>query len=1765
MEEIFQRNRFLVVRGGPGSGKTVLCWKIAESMGAAWREEFELRPIKIIRKMSIGFGVSRLPILIPIRDYAKACRQRNVDVTLASFIGYHLSKEYSSYAPYLNEFLMKQIDDGRAVLLLDGLDEVPAMDRHQIVESIQIFLRTYINPTLDKFTGDPGDGGGNQLVITSRVAGYELAPITDDAFRHFIIRPFDEKGIEDYCRHWAEMVFRRRTPNYGKLADALVATILRDSSPTVQELAKNPLLLQVLCELVAPVEVQDESVPADRLNELPRIRAEIYGQAITVMTNRWKLAYDSVAEKNEHVKHLLEPGKMEELLSYVALEMQRQEVLTRATHAQLRGWLESALGKVEKISILTMKPEAVSRTTSALLDLVRTHVGVISESASGVFQFHHLTFQEYLAGKASCRTYNGKKWETAEQLGEQIASGEQSILDHRWREPRLLAFGYLGAAAKTDAAVPHPTAVMKSLRAAWQRADSDATPEEAALLVASLLLELPDDLILGLLGQAVRDLVLCYKTWFEADLSQESANSFIQALTRLRRRLSAQPVPDGINPFDAVAADIIGSAPELSAPLARVCVDRGWLTAPILAALVKARTYDQENWGWPLHQGLRRAVFDKDDMEPKAVAKLQMPDASAKIQDRINYDRALDAWREQNRADAERVGRPELPEPPRIQALVAPALDQIRKRSPDALRRIIALCGGFNDYQCARWTREYADLFYLLQQAETVRESAINEAPEAFLPRWGTEDTIYNIAVYLDGKQEGRSSLIAQLPEFSAQGISHDPTPAMLRVLKASLDLASGSHGKITGLLQQLASSVSDEPEVAAEAWVALLASGQAPRMPENAAIAERIRWHCGRIVDELRDPVVRFAHHSGKIKGGEEKEESDQKADDVWSILSRWLPMLPEPQAVGIFRLVMQALTEATGEPIKSSLVWEGEPTSPMKLALWGESWAASFAGRGDDAVYNLAVTLDTLKFSSEPVQVFRQCAAIVKSANIRFVTGAHDGLLAPASFSSNAEAVDYFFTVLQFLCETAGAYNTNEVDFRAGLFNAVTSGLLKQPGHPPVILMLLAEYLGASKDDGFVITPEEFEKMREAFSSIDGREYRLSDEWKLADMLSRASVQPPSAIDSDLDLAMRLCRSDDLSSSDGWKAFTIFLASNVARKSSNALESQEDLWLRLKSDVQTQSGRLAETLANVLARAGNGGLPINEIAAQVIETIAHIDSQYSRDALASIIPLVNHTTPSEIARLRSWITKNWQPKIPDETATLLSRHAALLMAEHNLVLEPTWIRPVLDLAHYGDDRSKARAILVLGGPITQVHRGIRRRAASLMGFDSMKEMAACYFHEYLVTGNDKQLGRSFEDVHFDHREAASWMKECKHPKSTNVSALSYLFGMGTWTEEALEAFSVWLTSEPAHWHDAFIIGYGCLAYYQPEVISVSLHSVMRERIESSKVTAHLLPETESYSMVVEASLQGILGAGGGEPQARAAAILNTECECLRAGAPVGGFNLVDACSALAESSMQWFDTSPEDCWPDLEKYVDDDRLFELVFHWLAKELKDWSKQRSSGVRPTEPCDAYSGSVRNALLSILCVMTERKRDEFVLLAANLEQQGPRLSALLAEAATHHRKQRGRKAAITLLSRLPNLDANEVAKVVQAALGDDEGMRNRALMLLPRFREFKVTTAFLDDALARLRGNEPASIVLAYANLLTNLLNANQVEKAGKRREIMNALRNAASDTRNIRVLSHLAGSGSDKSPRKVVNDGRLDQALLAVMAKSYSSFFRNV
>src|SRR5262249_1020952 len=150
--------------------------------------------------------------------------------------------------------------------------------------------------------------------------------ITDRNFRHFLIRPLNDEAIETYCRLWAAVRFRQRNDGES-LSEALVQRVLKESSPAVRELIKNPLLLKVICGLAAPFD--DRSLTS--LLALPGSRAGVYLKAIRSMTERWKKAYGPTAKRNFLLKKLLIPDMMLTVLSHVALNMHDKEMLGMVT------------------------------------------------------------------------------------------------------------------------------------------------------------------------------------------------------------------------------------------------------------------------------------------------------------------------------------------------------------------------------------------------------------------------------------------------------------------------------------------------------------------------------------------------------------------------------------------------------------------------------------------------------------------------------------------------------------------------------------------------------------------------------------------------------------------------------------------------------------------------------------------------------------------------------------------------------------------------------------------------------------------------------------------------------------------------------------------------------------------------------------------------------------------------------------------------------------------------------------------------------------------------------------------------------------------------------------------------------------------------------------------------------------------------------------------------------------------------------------------
>ncbi|CAF4927725.1 unnamed protein product, partial [Rotaria sp. Silwood1] len=128
-----------------------------------------------------------------------------------------LNGQYSNdYGPLRIPILIRI---GQALIILDGLDEVPVSNqRSEIINIVENFVETYVqtpkgvsvfdNVYLSKLLDDPSRSEGNQLIITSCIVGYHAATLVGQ-FSHYTIRPMNMEYMKDFIDYWFFRVHQR--------------------------------------------------------------------------------------------------------------------------------------------------------------------------------------------------------------------------------------------------------------------------------------------------------------------------------------------------------------------------------------------------------------------------------------------------------------------------------------------------------------------------------------------------------------------------------------------------------------------------------------------------------------------------------------------------------------------------------------------------------------------------------------------------------------------------------------------------------------------------------------------------------------------------------------------------------------------------------------------------------------------------------------------------------------------------------------------------------------------------------------------------------------------------------------------------------------------------------------------------------------------------------------------------------------------------------------------------------------------------------------------------------------------------------------------------------------------------------------------------------------------------------------------------------------------------------------------------------------------
>ncbi|MBW4473078.1 MAG: HEAT repeat domain-containing protein [Stenomitos rutilans HA7619-LM2] len=311
--------------GKPGSGKSTalrrLLWEDAQTA------------LKIANS---GQGNFTVPVLVELRD----CRSGSV-------------LEWIQKALRRLRLSQETVEDllfaGRLLLLFDGLNEVPTSDAYSALDE---FRRDEDFHTVPIIVTTRELGAGADLGIEKKL---EMVPLTEPQMREFI---------------------QKRLPGQ---ADEL----LRQLKDRLRELAETPLLLQMLCDVVA--ESPDGQIPQNR-GEL--FRQEFARRYETFKPLKGRVSDDSRRFALELLQHL----------AFVMTQGDPHTTPLKPTPA----WLTIPKVQAETIleAYLTNRVEAPAQAAKEWLeDLLEFHLLQIASNPDEI-EFHHQLFQEYYAAEA---------------------------------------------------------------------------------------------------------------------------------------------------------------------------------------------------------------------------------------------------------------------------------------------------------------------------------------------------------------------------------------------------------------------------------------------------------------------------------------------------------------------------------------------------------------------------------------------------------------------------------------------------------------------------------------------------------------------------------------------------------------------------------------------------------------------------------------------------------------------------------------------------------------------------------------------------------------------------------------------------------------------------------------------------------------------------------------------------------------------------------------------------------------------------------------------------------------------------------------------------------------------------------------------------------------------------------------------------------------------------------------------------------------------
>lgn len=408
IEELLATRSRVLLRGDAGAGKTTLIWWLAAHAAAGTLDD----------RLAELNGL--VPFVVPLRTL----RARGDGFPSPGQLG-AVSRLMIDEPP--SGWASRVLEDGRALLLVDGLDEVPQDDREDAHRWLSQLLRRFPR---------------TRCLVTVRPLAVPPDWLDSEGFEELSLLPMQDADIQAFTAAWHTAA--RLDESNPETLDELERGLAQQFTlnPALRDLARTPLLCAVICAL-------------HRLRQgfLPETRWELYRSALEMLLGH----RDKRRKVGTPEGIVLTVEENQQLLQRIAVWLVRGGQ-TEFTRVQALRQLERAL--------VGMPQVRGQGTPEQTLTHLLNRSGLLQERSDGSFQFAHRTFQDFLAAK---------EFIEGDQLNELLRHASEQ----EWHDVLLLAAGHC---SRRDLPV-----LVKGLLAAGKAARGPVRSERTALYVLAAL------------------------------------------------------------------------------------------------------------------------------------------------------------------------------------------------------------------------------------------------------------------------------------------------------------------------------------------------------------------------------------------------------------------------------------------------------------------------------------------------------------------------------------------------------------------------------------------------------------------------------------------------------------------------------------------------------------------------------------------------------------------------------------------------------------------------------------------------------------------------------------------------------------------------------------------------------------------------------------------------------------------------------------------------------------------------------------------------------------------------------------------------------------------------------------------------------------------------------------------------------------------------------------------------------------------------------